>query len=423
MITQILKEVIFFYNEVSVYLVFGFIVAGLLHIFFSEALITKLFGKDNTASVIKASIFGIPLPLCSCGVLPVAVSLKNNGASKGATVSFLITTPQVGADSFMITYSLLGWVFAVFRIIASVITGFTAGIAMNFLKKDNPSNLQSNLQSDCSPDCTSGSCAGGVKKDESMTSRAKNVFSYVEYSVLGSIAGHLIIGIILAGIIAVLIPDDFFAKYMTSDILSIFLMLLIGIPMYVCASASTPIAAALIMKGISPGAALVFLLTGPATNAIGISAVYKMLGKNGVLLYLAAIAVVSLVIGSLLNAIVYKFGFQSIISMHHGEMLPNWLKLSGSVLLTLMLSWYYIKTKILNRKTERNLSMKTILNVNGMNCMHCSGSVHKAVESVSGTSDIFVDLKDKNVSFDIEDENNIKKVKEAVISAGYKINA
>ena len=130
-VLKLIKEIAIFYNDVAIYLIFGFLVAGILHIIFPESMVRRHLGKDSFGSVLKSTLFGIPLPICSCGVVPVAVSIKNSGASKGSVVSFLIATPQVGADSFMITYSLLGWVFGVFRIITSLITALSAGIMVN----------------------------------------------------------------------------------------------------------------------------------------------------------------------------------------------------------------------------------------------------------------------------------------------------
>lgn len=236
---EFVKEIVFFVNEVSVYLLFGFLVAGILHVLFPDSIIKKHLGKNSFGSVVKATLFGIPLPICSCGVVPVAASLKNSGASKGASISFLISTPQVGADSFLITYSLLGWIFGVFRIGASLVTAMIAGILVNL--------------------------TAGKKKDEgmvmfpmatpveSMGTRVKSFFRYLEYELLGSIANTLIVGILVAGLISAVIPDGFFETYLDYPFLSMVVMLAAGIPMYVCASASTPIAASLIMKGMSPG--------------------------------------------------------------------------------------------------------------------------------------------------------------------------
>jgi len=320
--------------------------------------------------------------------VPVAASLRKSGASKGSTISFLIATPQVGADSFMITYSLLGWVFALFRIVASLVTALTAGIMVNILGRNEPDQAEIVLPDNAVP-------------RESYYKRLKSIPGYIEYDLLGSLANALVVGIIAAGIISALIPDGFFEKYLGSDFLSMLLMLAVGIPVYVCAAASTPVAASLIMKGISPGAALVFLLTGPATNAMTILTVFKVLGKKSTIIYLSAIALISLLLGYLLNIFTAHFGFQNVIILHNHEMLPAWLKTGGSVILAMMIGWYYLKIKILDKvKGEREVGDNKIrLSVQGMTCMHCAGTVKKAVESVAGTSNVDVHLDEKSVAF------------------------
>lgn len=253
--------------------------------------------------------------------------------------------------------------------------------------------------------------------------RLKSILGYIEYDLLGSIANALLVGIIAAGIITALIPDGFLEKYLGNHFLSMVLMLIVGIPMYVCAAASTPIAASLIMKGISPGAALVFLLTGPATNAVAILTVIKMLGKKSTTVYLAVIILISLALGYLLNIFTVKYGFNNIILLHHHEMLPEWLKIGGSILLTVMLGWYYLKVKVLDKigREKDMINNKISLNVQGMTCMHCAGTVKKAVESVTGTSDVFVDLNGEKVEFEIKENGDIEKVKEAIERAGYSV--
>jgi len=409
-----LKEIALFYNEVAIFLIFGFIVAAILHVFFPESIIRKHLGNDSFKSVFKATLFGIPIPICSCAVIPVATSLKHSGASKGATVSFLITTPQIGADSFLITFSLLGWVFGVFRIIASFITGILAGIFVNLFCKNDDGTLLP--------------MAADNTAEDTMSYRARNLAYYVEYELLGSIANSLMLGFLIAGLITVLVPDGFFEMYMGSDFISMLVMLAIGIPMYVCASASTPIAASLIMKGLSPGAALVFLLTGPATNAMGIAAITKVVGKKSTLIYLAVISVSALAFGYMMNLLVNKMGLSNMIMHHHTEMLPMWLKLLGSAVLTLMLAWYYAdiylfkKYKIMNKaKGQIDMSHQITLNVSGMNCMHCQNSVKKAVENVQGTSNVSVDLSEKKVVFDITENTFVDKVKSAITFAGFTV--
>lgn len=401
------KEIIGFYYEVAIYLFFGFILAGILHVFFPESIVRRYLGRDTFGSVIKSTLLGIPLPICSCGVVPVAASLKNSGASRGSVISFLIATPQVGADSFMITYSLLGWMFGVFRIVASLITSLLAGIFVNIAGSGNQDQMPS-PENDAA---------------ENFTQRIKSIPGYVEYDLLGSIANPLLVGLVVAGLIAVFIPDNFFEMYLGQNILSMLLMLAVGIPMYVCASASTPIAASLIMKGMSPGAALVFLLTGPATNAIGISTVVKIIGKKSTLIYLAVIAIASLALGYLLNVIVEAYGFQKIIMLHQHEMLPAWLKVFGAAALALMLAWYYVSSRIFNVVKGETVSgdNKVRLKVSGMNCMHCVQSVKKAVESIEGATNVVVDLVDKKVEFEITDERGIEKAKQAIVFAGFAV--
>ncbi len=408
MIFNLLKEIFFLFNEVAIFLLFGLLIAGVLYVFFPDSIIKKHFGKNSFGSVIKSTVFGIPLPLCSCAVIPVAASLRNSGASKGASISFLISTPQVGADSFFITYSLLGYIFAFFRIAASIITAIVAGIMVNFYsrkKKDKPAIKP----------CVKIS-------EEPIAKRLKNFFSYIQFEVFGAISDTLIIGIVIAGAISAFIPDTFFTHYLNYPFLSMIIMLAVGIPLYVCASASTPIAAALIMKGISPGAALVFLLTGPATNAITISTVVKSMGKKTAIVYVISIAVISIAFGYLLNIITIKYGFSKIISGSGHDILPLSLKYAGSIILFGMFVLHYLKKIYLNNIKENIMTADTIrLKVNGMSCTHCSASVKKAVEAVSETSDIQVNLKEQFVEFKIEDKNRIAEVKNLIIAAGFEI--
>ncbi len=406
-LTNISKDIIFFYNEIAIYLLFGFSIAGVLHIFFPESIVRRYLGNDNFASVVKSTLFGIPIPICSCGVLPVGTALKKSGASDGSVISFLITTPQVGADSFMLTYSLLGPLFGIIRIVASIITGLVAGIAVNIFGKKEKSEVLEKTAPEC---------------HESIAARTKTVVGYIEYDLLGSIANHLIIGVIIAGLISALIPESFFEIYMGSDFLSMLLILAASIPMYVCAASSTPIAASLIMKGLSPGAALVFLLAGPATNAVGISAVSKLVGKSSTSLYLASIAAVSLGMGFLLNKIAGYYDFNIGFMWHSHEILPGWLKLSGTVVLSAMLAWYYIGKKRGDNKQEQHYAEnKAIIYVSGMSCMHCAQSVEKAANSIPEASNISVSLEQARLSFSPKDSTTIEKVKNAVIKAGFEI--
>jgi len=286
-----------------------------------------------------------------------------------------------------------------------------AGITVNFLSRNDD-------------DAQSETSNKGKVYHDTIGMRLKTLFYYMEFELMGSIANALVIGLIIAGIISAAFPDDFFVKYLNYPIASMLLMLAVGIPMYVCAAASTPIAASLIMKGVSPGAALVFLLTGPATNAITISTVIKTLGKKAATVYLLSISIISLLLGYILNIITIKYGFNKIIMIHQHEMFPEWLKIAGSAVLCMMLGWYYLNTKILMKKFNMEDEMsadKTIINVKGMTCMHCASNVKKAVEAVLGTSNITVDLKRGSVAFLLEDNMDAEKVKESIVSAGYEV--
>lgn len=409
-ILYFLKEIAYFFNEIAIYLVFGFVVAGILHVLFPERFIIKHIGQNNLRSVLKATLGGIPLPLCSCGVIPVAASLRKKGAARGSTLSFLVATPQIGVDSFLVTYSLIGWVFGVFRIVASFITALAAGIISNFTSKEEVTESKS-----------SGTDAR-VEDRSTTAERARGIVAYIQYELLGSFANYLMLGILIAGAITVFVPDAFFENYMSNPLYSMLLMLVAGIPMYVCATASTPIAASLILKGMSPGAALVFLLAGPATNAVTISTIIKTMGRRQAIIYVGAIAVVSLILGYLLNLLAAGTAVEMV--QHQHEVLPQWLKIGGSVVLAIMLLWHYTKRYIIQNQSSKKIQTMpeiTVLKVNGMTCNHCAESVRKAVAQVEGTTNVAVDLNKKQVMFEADD-NQLAGIKKAIEDRGYEVN-
>ncbi|MDD4013995.1 MAG: SO_0444 family Cu/Zn efflux transporter [Candidatus Omnitrophica bacterium] len=280
------------------YLLLGFGAAGVLHAFVDTAKITRHLGERSFTAVIKASLVGIPLPLCSCGVLPLAMSLKKEGASKGAVISFLISTPTTGVDSILATYSLLGWFFAAYRVLASFFTGVLAGVLANVFLGDEAVGVLE------PPKCKMcGSGIGGEKHSHSLLPKLKAAFEYAFVELIRDTGKWLIIGVLAGGAIAYFIPESFISTYMGSGLRSMLIMLAVGIPMYVCASASIPIAAVLMMKGLSPGAAFVFLLAGPATNAAGMALIGGQLGKKALAVYLFSITLCSLGFGYIMDLI------------------------------------------------------------------------------------------------------------------------
>jgi len=320
--------------DASAYLLFGFFFAGLLKAFVSEKTIAKHIGATSVGSVVKASLIGTPMPLCSCSVIPVATSLRQNGASKGATVSFLISTPESGVDSIAISYALLDPLMTIFRPIAAFVSALAAGLIENFQSRsDAPPKTNSSLV-----ECADCHCHDEPVAAASLAVRIRYGLRYAFTDLFNDIAYYLFFGLLISAAITAFLPDDFFVQFLSSDALSMVIMLIVGIPLYVCASASTPVAAAFIMKGLSPGAALVFLLVGPATNAATIGVVKKNLGGRSLLTYLLSIAVVALGLGILLNSLYGMLGLEYHVQMGQaGEFLPDWLRWGSAAIFTPML--------------------------------------------------------------------------------------
>jgi len=312
--------------EMSPYLLFGFLVAGILSMLVSQRLVERHLGGRGVWPVLKASLFGVPLPLCSCGVIPVSMSLHKHGAGKGSTIAFLISTPQTGVDSIFVTLSLLGPVFAIFRPVAAFVSGIIGGVLVDLF---NPAPKEGQP---VPPKCTDECCGGAENK------KIARGLKFAFVTLPRDIGGAMLIGLVVAAFISVLVPDDFFAEKLGTGIFAMLIMMALGIPMYVCATASVPIAAALMMKGLTPGAALVFLMTGPATNAATFVTIWKILGRATAFIYLVAIAGCALLSGILLDYIVAGV-HSEVVGHHHGWMLPQPVKyVSAVVLLTILIS-------------------------------------------------------------------------------------
>jgi len=312
--------------EMSPYLLFGFFVAGILSVFISQRLVETHLGGRGLWQVTKASLFGVPLPLCSCGVIPVAMSLRKHGASKGASVSFLLSTPQTGVDSIFVTLSLLGPLFAVFRPVAAFITGIVGGTLVNLFDKN--SEDKNNIPSKCSD-----SCCGGAKNNKKVAGALKYGF----ITLPRDIGRAMLVGLAVAALISALVPEGYFAEKLGTGIFAMVVMMLLGIPIYVCATASVPIAAALMLKGLTPGAALVFLMTGPATNAASFIIIWKVLGGKTAIIYLAAVAGCALLGGIVLDFIAADINFE--IISRPGWMLPDIVKYISAVVLLVVLGF------------------------------------------------------------------------------------
>jgi len=302
-------------SEMSPYLLFGFLVAGILSVLISPRLIKRHLGGRGMWPVLKASAFGVPLPLCSCGVIPVSASLRRHGASKGATTAFLISTPQTGVDSIFVTFSLLGPFYAIFRPLVALVGGVVGGGAVDVIDHDNPGE---------------GPGAGEYQNDSRAGVGANWFVRTLRYGFVvlpRDIGKMLLVGLVIAALISTVIPDDFFREQlgglMSGHIVGMLVMMGLGIPVYVCATASVPVAAMLIKAGVSPGTALVFLMTGPATNAATLATIWRIMGKRTAVCYLATVALMALASGLLLDYIFQAGHIEA--APPSMTMLPGWL--------------------------------------------------------------------------------------------------
>jgi len=325
--------------EMSPYLLFGFLVAGLLSVLLSQKLVERHLGGRGIGPVVKAALFGVPMPLCSCSVIPVTMSLHKHGASKAAAVSFLLSTPQTGAENIFIVYSLLGPLFAVFSPVAAFVTGIVGGILVNIF--DRSSAVVDDNHQNCADEC----CNSVAKSN-----RFWRALRYGLFVLPRDIARPLVVGLVIAAFISALVPDDFFAEKLPTGLISMLVMMLLGIPVYVCATASVPIAAAMMMKGLDPGAAFVFLLTGPTTNAAGIATIWKILGRKTALIYLLTVAGCALAGGLLLNFL--STGKLPMAMTHHGWMMPKPVEYIAAAILFFVLAYAILHPARVTYKLE-----------------------------------------------------------------------
>ena len=329
-----MKEVLSLINEMSPYLLLGFFFAGVMHAFIPGMVYNRYLGGKGFKSVFYGALFGVPLPLCSCGVLPTAMSLRKQGASKGATASFLISTPETGVDSIIATYSVLGLPFAVIRPVAAFCNAIMGGWLINkFGDKDEVVPV----------DASAKICCCHHKQEEThhegflRKMREALRFGFVE--MIEDIGKWLVIGLVIAGLITVFVPDEFFALFRGNTQLSMLLVLCIAIPMYICATGSIPIAVALMMKGLTPGAALVLLMAGPACNMASILVINKTLGRKSLVLYLVSIITMAILWGHVVDYLLPAEWFQMALSVGRCciEESTSWLNWSSTIVLGLLL--------------------------------------------------------------------------------------
>ena len=376
------------------YLLFGFLFAGLLKAFFPTDGIARYMGKRNFRSVLNAALLGVPLPLCSCGVIPTAVSFYRSGATKGATTSFLISTPQTGVDSIFATYSLLGLPFAIIRPVVALVTGLAGGIASHAIDKEQVSNAEIYTEKE-----------RGASK-ATFLQRLGIVGRYGFGELVEDIVKWLVIGLVAATLISLLVPDSFFSKYIGNQWLEMLILLAVSAPMYICATGSIPLAAVLLMKGISPGAALVFLMAGPATNVATMLVISNTMGRKAFLIYLSTIVVGALAFGTAVNELLPASWFGMDHMNHHNhEMGGNWVNLASTILLGALILLAVWNKWLKNSKLfKRNITMEeaknpfyTTIAVEGMTCNHCRMTVQNNISALEGVEEVDVDLQTGHV--------------------------
>ena len=391
-----MDEILLLINEMSPYLLLGFLLAGLMHAFIPGRYYTRYLSKPTLGSVINAAIFGIPLPLCSCGVIPTAMSLRKEGASRGAVTSFLIATPQTGIDYIIATFSLMGVPFAVIRPIAALITAVLGGWMVNtFVSlRDRRAHREmaeetivktgetetctchchchENKAESCCPEgdsddhhhhhhhsgehhhhsshhhsshhhhSSSASChCHDRKTPNTIGGKIVEALRYAFLDMMSDIGKWLVIGLVVAGLITIYVPDEVFTIFKDNTMASMILVLIISIPMYLCATGSIPIAVVLMLKGLTPGAALVLLMAGPACNMASILVIRKGLGFRTLVIYILSIVIGAVFFGCLIDWLQYSgmIDFTSRVSqtMEIKEGGAGIIKWTSTIVLTLLL--------------------------------------------------------------------------------------
>ncbi len=431
-----MNQFIHLINEMSPYLLLGFFIAGVMHAFIPGRYYSKYLSKPNFMSVLNAAILGIPLPLCSCGVIPTAMSLRKEGASKGAVTSFLIATPQTGVDSILATYSIMGWPFAIIRPIAALVTSLLGGAVVSAVDdKENPVSHTHEKPSSATP--------------KPFWDRIVEALRYAFVDMMGDIGKWLVIGLVVAGAITLLVPDSFFAVFQSNTWASMLLVLCLAVPMYLCATGSIPIAVALMLKGLTPGAALVLLMAGPACNMASIWVVRKVLGNKTLWLYLASIIVGAVGFGCLIdmlhfNGVVDFLGQlkNTAACCHEDDGYFNWI-------FTVALVALLFNALVIQRhkcschgdgdchchddhdhcgchddrcdcktKNDNDMNTKTF-HIEGMACSHCRAAAEKALLSVPGVESAQVDLPTRQAV--VKGDVSVDALREALDQVGFKL--
>ena len=386
-IFQSLGAIVF---EMAPYILLGFLFAGLLNEFVKPRTMARHLSGSGLLPVIKAAALGVPLPLCSCGVLPTAVSLRRRGASRAASTSFLIATPQTGVDSIAATYSLLGLPFAMIRPVAALVGAVAGGWAVG--RFGGEEKAASDEESCCAvgeEEASSGDASPGR--------RLLRAVRYGFVDMVGSVGGWLVIGLIVAALITVTVPESFFTALSDNRLLAMLAVVALAVPMYVCATGSIPIAMSLMMKGLSPGIAFVMLMAGPAANFASVMILSRTNGRRATAIYIASVVATAIGFGLVIDCLLPQSWFALPMSgsgaCHSAEAIGWFPKVCG-ILLTLLLGYTLIVQRLIRRRRNKNIEkqMNKDYRIKGMNCPHCSATVERTIRGLEGVEEVSVDL-------------------------------
>lgn len=403
---ELLDSLLFMLNEMSPYILLGFLIAGLMHAFIPQQTFARHLSGTGWRAVVKSALIGVPLPLCSCGVLPTAIAMRRNGASRAASTSFLVATPQTGVDSIAATWSLLGPAFAVVRPVAALVTAIFGGLAVGKAESKEDSHHHS-------------SCDQTDEHPEGFMARCMAALRYGFIDLVGSIGGWLVTGLIIAALITVYVPADFFTILGQNPIISMLLVLVIAIPMYVCATGSIPIAMSLMLKGLSPGTALVLLMAGPAANFASFSLISREMGRKSAVIYLLSIIAGAMSFGLFIDYVLpaHWFSIDSIgATCGHTKDLDIFSTACSAILVSLLL-YTFIKQNIHTNKITGTMTKE--YTIKGMNCPHCQATVAKSIGMVKGVENVDVNLS-TGIAV-VEGSHNPEEVAAAVRNAGFDL--
>lgn len=420
MLQHFFLELLSLLGQMAPYLMLGFFLAGLLHAFVPKETLVRHLGKESMGSVLKGTLIGVPMPLCSCGVIPTGIGLLKRGASRAATVSFLISTPQTGLDNIVLIYGFFGWLFATFSPIAAFVSGIIGGIAVLLLGKKDQGRETHWLKYHVK----------GEDALEENTSRVRGFsrklargMRYAFVDLLGDIALWLVIGLALAALISMIIPEGFFSENLGRGLPQMLVMLAFALPLYVCSAASVPIAAVLMTKGISAGAAFVFLVAGPATNTATMLIIGRVMGWRVLAIYLGSIVLLALSFGLGLDWLTGATGIQITPTVAHEHGLNPIVTWGTAGLLTFFIVLHFmnkLERRFVRKKAYEPTGAAMDIKIDGMHCSHCERTVMQAIMNVPGVTDADVSLDTGQAH--IEGANvELAAIAKAVESVGYRV--